>query len=102
MPYYLFMNNFMVSSKFKDSSDKFVSSLANKGYNAIIDDNNSGIYNGAQLPLYVFDASKTLAETSKATRLKDKERLKAQSRVKERNGGRILMSDFDSQEGEAL
>ena len=100
--YYEFMNRFMTDDRFLDSSKKFVDALSNKGYNAIIDDNNSGVYNGAQAPLYIFEGALALKEEAKARKVKPKEVGKAAKRVMERNNGNLVLSDAYNSKGEAL
>lgn len=58
--YKLFMGNFAIKSEMSGASQKFVENLIKRGYNAIIDDNDSGRYNDAHNPLYVFNGKKSL------------------------------------------
>lgn len=59
--YKLFMGNFAVKKEMKSATDKFVKELEKKGYNAMIDDLDSGRYNGANAPIYVFNGAKSLS-----------------------------------------
>ena len=58
--YKLFMGNFAIKDDMKGVSDSFINKLIQKGYNAMIDDLDSGRYNDAHLPIYVFNGKKTL------------------------------------------
>ena len=67
------------------ASKKFVDALKAKGYNAIVDDNNALIYNGANNPLYIFSQS-LLKETGKAELVKDKEIRKNVEKIQRKYG----------------
>lgn len=70
--YTYFMAAFNELPEMKESSKKFVYSLSKMGYNAILDDNNAGIYNKANSPLYVFEGQKSLKSTGRR-KVSDKE-----------------------------
>lgn len=60
---------FNIANEYKDNDSKKMNSryyktLTKNGYNALIDDNNKGIYNQSNNPLIVLDAKKNLKRTS--------------------------------------
>lgn len=89
--YLLFMNRFMTDPSMRGASEKFVSKLSSMGYNAILDDNNANIYNGATAPLYVFSGQQSLTENKRARRLSDSTRVKNFREVMRRQDWNYLL-----------
>ena len=89
--YSQFMMLFNENPNMKKYSDEFVNKLKDKGYNAIIDDNNAITYNGARNPLYVFNAERSLKETSKSNRLKDRDIESNATEVRKNNNGNLIL-----------
>lgn len=95
--YQKFMLGFNQVDSLAYSSKKFVSTLSSMKYNAIIDDNNAGIYNGAHNPLYVFNGSKSLhgaskyGDISKGKRHSWSKMANSRDVVELRNGGRLIL-----------
>lgn len=85
--YRIFMNYFNVSSNdsWKKASDKFINALKDKGYNAVIDDNNAVLYNGAHSPVYVFEGN-LLSEKKHAKEVKKKIIITNQEEIRSKRG----------------
>jgi hypothetical protein len=66
------MGRFAIDANVTKASKDFVNELLSKGYNAMIDDNDSGRYNEVHNPIYVFNGKQSLRkiETRKLS-LKD-------------------------------
>lgn len=88
--YKAFMTVFNVDTRYKKQSEKFINSLKNKGFNAIIDDNNVDTYNGAHNPIYVFKGKDFIKKIGRR-KVSWKETNKYAKQIKERQNGTMIL-----------
>ena len=96
--YRVFMNDFSPTNGYSErqrfAAKSFIDALKSKGYNAMIDDNNAIVYNGAHNPLYVFSESSLSSNgktQSKGKRVKNITIDLNYYKIKEKQGGRVWL-----------